>query len=240
MASGSGLSGSTAWHGAFRFRQYLKGAKQEGGEQPDGDLRELEFKKNQYGPLGETMVLRYRNGLFVPESGVSNLDKIARDAKSDEVFIDLVKRLSGEGRNVSDKPNSPTYAPASFAKETEAQQIGLRKATRSCHASPLRQPARFTSRATAARPALYAHRNPVGNHTVQLPCSLRATTVQPRAACVRASVTAYPYASGTLARHLHLAGRHRQDSSAPFRLPNFSKPESYAGARGLAGSLGPN
>jgi RecA-family ATPase len=25
--SGSGISGSTAWHGAFRFRQYLKGAK---------------------------------------------------------------------------------------------------------------------------------------------------------------------------------------------------------------------
>ena len=29
MASGSGISGSTAWHGAFRFRQYLKGIKDE-------------------------------------------------------------------------------------------------------------------------------------------------------------------------------------------------------------------
>ena len=27
ISSGSGISGSTAWHGAFRFRQYLKGAK---------------------------------------------------------------------------------------------------------------------------------------------------------------------------------------------------------------------
>ena len=27
IASGSGISGSTAWHGAFRFRQYLKGIK---------------------------------------------------------------------------------------------------------------------------------------------------------------------------------------------------------------------
>src|ERR1700751_268919 len=27
IASGSALSGSTAWHGAFRFRQYLKGTK---------------------------------------------------------------------------------------------------------------------------------------------------------------------------------------------------------------------
>ena len=54
IASGSGISGSTAWHGAFRFRQYLKGVKASDGEQPESDLRELEFKKNQYGPRGET------------------------------------------------------------------------------------------------------------------------------------------------------------------------------------------
>src|ERR1700716_2453497 len=47
IASGSGISGSTAWHGAFRFRQYLKGLKPADGEQPDTDLRQLEFKKNQ-------------------------------------------------------------------------------------------------------------------------------------------------------------------------------------------------
>ena len=57
IASGSGISGSTAWHGAFRFRQYLKGIKPEDGEQPDGDLRELQFKKNQYGPLSRPLGL---------------------------------------------------------------------------------------------------------------------------------------------------------------------------------------
>src|SRR5262249_6419820 len=55
MASGSGISGSTAWHGAFRFRQYLKGVRPE-EDAPEGDLRELQFKKNQYGPTGETIV----------------------------------------------------------------------------------------------------------------------------------------------------------------------------------------
>ena len=49
IASGSGISGSTAWHGAFRFRQYLRGTKPDNGEQPDGNLRELEFKKNNTG-----------------------------------------------------------------------------------------------------------------------------------------------------------------------------------------------
>jgi RecA-family ATPase len=89
IASGSGISGSTAWHGAFRFRQYLKGAKADSGEQPDGDLRELEFKKNQYGPMGETIVLRYQRGLFLPEGGMSNLDKLAREQKAVEPQIIL-------------------------------------------------------------------------------------------------------------------------------------------------------
>src|SRR5215831_3958059 len=83
IASGSGISGSTAWHGAFRFRQYLTSVKPGGGEQPDSDLRQLEFKKNQYGPIGETIVLRYQGGLFLPESGLSSLDKLAREQQAE-------------------------------------------------------------------------------------------------------------------------------------------------------------
>jgi RecA-family ATPase len=124
IASGSGISGSTAWHGAFRFRQYLKGAKND-GEQPDDDLRELEFKKNQYGPKGETIVLRYQRGLFLPDAGLSNLDNLAREQKAEEAFLALLARYDREGRNVSDKENSPNFAPKTFSKEKEA--AGLRK-----------------------------------------------------------------------------------------------------------------
>jgi RecA-family ATPase len=127
--SGSGLSGSTAWHGAFRFRQYLKAAKATGdGEQPDNDLRELEFKKNQYGPRGETLVLRYQRGLFLPEGGASSLDKLAREAKADELFLDLLRRFAGQGRNVSATPTAPNYAPTTFADDPAAKQHNLRKA----------------------------------------------------------------------------------------------------------------
>jgi RecA-family ATPase len=119
--------GSTAWHGAFRFRQYLKGVKASDGEQPESDLRQLEFKKNQYGPLGESMILRYQNGLFLPETGVSDLDKAARTAKAEDVFMELLRRFSAQQRNVSDKSTAPNYAPTAFAKEDEAKKYRFKK-----------------------------------------------------------------------------------------------------------------
>ena len=123
--SGSGISGSTAWHGAFRFRMYLTSIRPEAGEQPDGDVRELQFRKNQYGPVGEAIALRYQHGLFLPEQGMSSLDKLAREQKAEETFLSLLARLGREGRNVSDKSNSPGYAPTTFAREKEAK--GIRK-----------------------------------------------------------------------------------------------------------------
>ena len=125
--SGSGISGSTAWHGAFRFRFYLKSTKTEGGEQPDNDLREIEFKKNQYGPKSESIVLRYQHGLFLPEAGLSGLDKVARRARAEEVFMDLLRRFAGQGRNVSDKQNANQYAPKVFATEDEAKKYQIKK-----------------------------------------------------------------------------------------------------------------
>jgi RecA-family ATPase len=128
IASGSGLSGSTAWHGAFRFRQYLLGVKSAGDdEQPADDLRELRFKKNQYGPLGAPISLRYQNGLFLPIAGLSNLDAIARQAAAQDVFLALLRRFAGEGRNLGDKPTAPNYAPTAFAKEAEAKSGRLKK-----------------------------------------------------------------------------------------------------------------
>jgi RecA-family ATPase len=125
--SGSGISGSTAWHGAFRFRQYLKSAKADAGEQPDNDLRELEFKKNQYGPRGDSLILRYQHGLFLPEAGVSDLDKASRVAKAEEVFLELLRRFASHGRNVSDKRTANNYAPSDFAQEDEAKRYRIKK-----------------------------------------------------------------------------------------------------------------
>jgi RecA-family ATPase len=125
--SGSGISGSTAWHGAFRFRQYLTSPKPADGEQPENDLRQLEFKKNQYGPTGEAIALKYQRGLFLPLPGISSLDKVARQAKVDDIFLKLLKQFDAQGRNVSDKPTAPNYAPTMFAKETAATSDRIKK-----------------------------------------------------------------------------------------------------------------
>jgi RecA-family ATPase len=126
--TGTGISGSTAWHGAFRFRQYLKGVKADDGEQPDNDLRELQFLKNQYGPKDETIVLRYQRGLFLPVAGLSSLDRLAREAKVEEVFMAVLKQFAEQGRNVSDAAKSPNNAPTKFAATAAAKEHRISRA----------------------------------------------------------------------------------------------------------------
>jgi RecA-family ATPase len=127
ISSGSGISGSTAWHGAFRFRQYLKGLKPTDGEQPDNDLRELHFKKNQYGPTGEAILLRYQRGLFLPEAGISNLDKLARETQVDAIFLHGLGQIVQQGRDAITAVNSPEFGPALIAAQPDAKKECIRK-----------------------------------------------------------------------------------------------------------------
>jgi hypothetical protein len=117
----SGLSGSTQWHNAVRARFYMKGVKPTEGEQPDNDLREIVFKKNQYGPISDQIVLRWQDGMYLPVPGTASLDQAAQETKADEIFLDLLRRFTRENRFVSGKPSS-NYAPALFAKEEEAKR----------------------------------------------------------------------------------------------------------------------
>jgi RecA-family ATPase len=127
IASGTGLSGSTQWHNAVRARFYLRGVKPEPGEQPNNDLREIEFKKNQYGPMGETIPLRWQNGMYLPIDGAA-FTRAEQEAKADDVFLELLRRFNAENRHVSHSLG-PTYAPALFAKEELARKSGLSSAS---------------------------------------------------------------------------------------------------------------
>jgi RecA-family ATPase len=128
ITTDTGLSGNTQWHNAVRARFYLKSVKPEDGEQPDSDLRELVFKKNNYGPVSENIVLRYQGGLFLPVPGMSSLERLAAEQRAEEVLLNQLDRYTKQGRAVSDKPTSRAYAPTVFAQEDEARKGGIRKA----------------------------------------------------------------------------------------------------------------
>src|SRR5262249_45043984 len=123
ISSGSGLSGSTAWHNSVRARMYLTSLKPEQGEQPDSDLRVLEFKKNNYGPKGESIALRYRNGLFLPEAGMSSIEVAAAEQAANDLFLTLLARHTRSGRNVSHNKKANNFAPLVFANEPEAKKL---------------------------------------------------------------------------------------------------------------------
>jgi RecA-family ATPase len=117
--TGTGLSGSTGWHNTVRARAYMKTVKTKDGAELDKDLREIEFLKNNYGPLASTIRVRWKNGLYVLETGASGLDKMAAEAADDDLFLALLKRFTSEGRTVSPNP-SRSYAPTVFAAEADA------------------------------------------------------------------------------------------------------------------------
>jgi RecA-family ATPase len=105
MASGSGISGSTAWNNSVRSRLYL-----EMGE--DDDARTLKFMKSNYGPKGKPMALRYQRGLFLQDEAVT-----ARSpAEIDAMFLVMLDKYTEQGRLVSANKSS-TYAPKVFADD---------------------------------------------------------------------------------------------------------------------------
>jgi hypothetical protein len=67
--------------------------------------------------------VRYEGGLFLPVEGMS-ISAAERAAKSDEVFVALLKRFTEQRQTVSHN-SGRAYAPARFAEHPEAQ--GIRK-----------------------------------------------------------------------------------------------------------------
>lgn len=118
IATGTGISGNTAWHNSVRARMYLRSME-------GSSLRELQFMKNNYGPLAASVVVQWDRGVFVPvqtgEIGAPTKLDIAK-----EVFVNLLQRYTSEGRIVNDR-KGPLSAPALFADEQEAKTMGCTK-----------------------------------------------------------------------------------------------------------------
>jgi RecA-family ATPase len=117
MSSGSGISGSTGWHNKVRSRLYMMAPKAANGEEIDSDVREIQFLKNNYGKQGDSILVRWKAGVFVPETATNGLEKVLQDHNDDQRFLDQLKKFEGQGRNLSHKPNANEYGPRVFAKD---------------------------------------------------------------------------------------------------------------------------
>src|SRR4029453_1536490 len=62
-----------------------------------------------------------------PGQGAPTPEKDAADRKAEQVFLQLLDKLTAQGINVTASPG-PTHAPARFAKEKEAKAAKVSKA----------------------------------------------------------------------------------------------------------------
>ncbi len=111
--TGTGLSGNTAWSNSVRSRLYLKTAEN------DDDARTLRVMKANYGPKDEIKI-RWANGVFGLDHGPDPVVGNMLDKKADELFIELLILLTGQGHYLSPSP-SATYAPSTMAKHPKAR-----------------------------------------------------------------------------------------------------------------------
>lgn len=118
MASGSGLSGSTAWSNSVRSRLYLTRPE---GDDVDPDLRVLKRVKANYSAAGDQIRLEWRNGVLLPVDAPGGMvDEIER-RNVETVFLECLDLLTDRATRVNTSRFQSTYAPKMVANMTEAR-----------------------------------------------------------------------------------------------------------------------
>ncbi len=154
LASGTGTSGSTAWNNSVRSRLYLSTVKANGEGEPDRDLRKLEVMKNNYARAGEIIKLRWKDGVFVVESGASSLDRLAHNNKIDDLFLRLLDRFTHSGFSALIRR---------ISARRSAAILGRPPSERDFHRQYRRKPARCQCTRVSGRMIVMALRTD-GNH----------------------------------------------------------------------------
>ena len=99
----------------------MKRATTEKDEEPDPDVRVIEVMKSNYGPVGETITVRWNDGVFIPAAAVGTLDKLAAERAADELFLKLLGRFTDQGRRISHARTANNYAPTAFASDPDGK-----------------------------------------------------------------------------------------------------------------------
>jgi RecA-family ATPase len=128
MQTGSGASGSTAWNNAVRSRLYLTRPPVDDDETEDHDIRVLKTMKSNYGKIGDTTRLRWKDGVFVVDHPAipDAVDKIAI-SNIERTFLDGLRKLADQGRGSSDAKSAANYAPKMVHRLPGFGEISVRK-----------------------------------------------------------------------------------------------------------------
>jgi RecA-family ATPase len=128
IASGTGMSGSTAWNNSVRSRLYLKKLR---ADDPDDDVRVLEVMKANYAKSGEQLHLEWRDGLLRPLKPLTPLEKQVGEANAKRIFVELLKKWNDADKPVSPKPNSPNnFGPNVFARQAASNLLHSKETER--------------------------------------------------------------------------------------------------------------
>jgi RecA-family ATPase len=120
-ATGDMDGGSTAWSNTARTRWSLARPKVDGDEQPDTNERILTRRKANYASIGDTIKLRWQNGVLVPTDAPTGLAALAGRQDAETTFLALLARCDAENRPVSDSRNAGNAAPKLFALRPDRQ-----------------------------------------------------------------------------------------------------------------------
>jgi RecA-family ATPase len=112
LNSGTGTSGSTAWNNSVRSRLYL--------EITSPDTRVLKVVKANHGRVGETIAIRWNDGVYELDNGPDPVVETLVNSTVDKLFLELLSIFTAQGQNVGIVTGT-TYAPAKMAKHPKAK-----------------------------------------------------------------------------------------------------------------------
>ena len=126
IASGTGISGSTAWNNSVRSRLYMTPAKSVDGAKPDPDARRLELMKANHGQPGREFRLRWVEGVFVAEDDLPPAVANAGAIEVDELFVALLSKLNRQGQRLG-TARAVNFAPSVMARHADAKGVSKRQ-----------------------------------------------------------------------------------------------------------------
>jgi RecA-family ATPase len=112
MSSGTGTSGSTAWNNSVRSRLYL--------EVTSPETRVLKLVKANHGKVGETIEMRWNDGVYDLDNGPDPVMAKVLNKSADDVFMAVFSKFTAQGQPLG--PNvGPSYAPKKISGHSDAK-----------------------------------------------------------------------------------------------------------------------